>query len=98
MEIAGDLVLDKYLLDRCNRTMWATIFDMMRLGWIFFDMFGFVMWQWWFFCGFFVGGFKCLQARRHGVFFPGVPCCTGVGMCTDLDSMSVVCVKDNRMR
>lgn len=27
MEIAGDLVLDKYLLDRCNRTMWATIFD-----------------------------------------------------------------------
>lgn len=64
----------------------------------FFDMFGFVMWQWWFFCGFFVGGFKCLQARRHGVFFPGVPCCTGVGMCTDLDSMSVVCVKDNRMR
>lgn len=43
--------------------------------------------------GSFVGGFKCLQARRHGVFFPGVPCCTGVGMCTDLDSMSVVCVK-----
>ena len=72
----------------------------------FFDMFGFVMWQWCFFFGwfqikgYFVGGFKCLQARRHGVFFPGVPCCTGVGMCTDLDSMSVVCVtrKDNRMR
>lgn len=38
--------------------------------------------------------------RRAGMefFFPGVPCCTGVGMCTDLDSMSVVCVKDNRMR
>ena len=46
--------------------------------------------------GSFVGGFKCLQARRHGVFFfpQEFPFVRGlVCMCTDLDSMSVVCVK-----
>ena len=70
MEIAGDLVLDKYLLDRCNRTMWATIFDMMRLGWSFFDMFGFVNVAVVVFLWVLCGWFQMFAGAQAWSFFP----------------------------
>ena len=33
-------------------------------------MFGFVMWQWWFFCGFFCGWFQMFAGAQAWSFFP----------------------------